>query len=221
MPSSKVDAPIPALVSLCGLDGSGKTTQTKVLQKRLQMAGYKVYYFHSISFSIATKIAQLLGRKKKQNSGESVTSASFLTILLRKIFLKIDLIRFRRLRQELRGKYDLILSDRYYYDTIVNLLYLEEIKIPDDNLHKHLPKTFLETHIPVPDLAFMMNIAPEKIMERENPPEQGIEYLHAKNRIYLKKAQDWNLQLINADNNKEKISQELYKEIKYLLDSRQ
>jgi hypothetical protein len=50
-------------------------------------------------------------------------------------------------------------------------------------------------------------------MSRENPPEQGIEYLRAKQVLFKQKISDWNMIVIDAEKDKEIIFQEILTKI--------
>jgi thymidylate kinase len=62
-----------------------------------------------------------------------------------------------------------------------------------------------ECFIPRPDKAFYIDVSPQKIMQRERKPDQGIEYLEAKERIFESKIKDWNLIVIDGEKNKNEI----------------
>jgi dTMP kinase len=195
------------LITISGLDGSGKSTQLNLLKKSLAKKEFRIKSFHMISFSIANKI---LKQKKKNSSPEkkSRVTANKKTIFLRKIALIIDVFRFRHfyLMNSYRNKYDFILTDRYFYDQIVNIKFLEKHKNFQSN---PFWQKIAEKYAVIPHYGFYLKINPEKILKRKRGVEQGAEYLSQKNAIFKYFANKWKLRLIDANLPKEKIHQKI------------
>ncbi len=197
------------LITFTGIDGSGKSTQLALLKARLEQEGKKVAVFHAIEFSAANKIRRLAKGEKAFVPGKekAVTRASFFSLLLRKCFLLIDILRFRSFKKNLERKgTDFLLSDRYFYDSIVNIEYLSL----DKTKSPHVYFASLAALIPRPDSAFYLRITPEEILKRDRVPEQGLEYLHKKfDLLEQKKEASWNLKTIDASKERNAVFDEL------------
>lgn len=205
------------IISISGLDGSGKSTQSKMLQEFLEKNNKKVYYFHAIQYSFPQALKRFLHLEKAQSDEKSgkiqtgekpgVTKASSLAIFLRKVAFIIDVLRFHFLKKKLaKREYDYMVTDRYFYDTIINISYLEKRNTPSR----------LEKYLPLADASFYLKIQPEAIMTRPRVPEQGLQYLKDKKKLYDMFGTLWSFQSIDASLPPEKLFEKILQQLKQL-----
>lgn len=207
------------IISISGLDGSGKSTQAELLKKHLESRGGRIFYFHAIEQSFAKKlqdfkkkyclICKLTGKCKTSSVEEkSVIKANWIQIQLRKMFLLIDILRFKNFIK--KAEFDYILSDRYFFDSAINIKYLSK---KDSSL-------FAEKFIPSPDLKIYLDAEPAIIMQRKRVPDQGIEYLQAKRNLLENNFNKYGLTKIDGNRNPEEIFEEILSEITKLQEAK-
>ena len=192
------------LITISGLDGSGKTTQLDLIEEKLKNK-FQVKRFHMVTFSIANKI---LKKKTFSNQPKAQKKAGFFGIFLRKIAIIIDVFRFRfyYLIKTNENKIDYIIVDRYFYDQIINIKYLD-LKNSWEN--QPFWQTVVENQLIQPQLKIYLQITPEKILERDRKIEQGEEYLINKNSLYDYFSKKWKLTRIDGKENKKEIQQKI------------
>jgi len=168
------------IITLSGIDGSGKSTQTSLLQKHLESLGKKVWYFHTVQFSVASKISG--NSKKLPGETKSIVSSNFFLTYIRTLFLLVDICRFRLKKKSLEHLgYNYIVSDRYFYDTMLHIANLKKRKIFSGTCFDNL----LFRLIPKPAYAFFLDVSPKDVLKRSRVPEQGKQYISEKYTLYL------------------------------------
>lgn len=185
------------IITISGLDGSGKSTQARFVQQCLHRNGARVRYFNATQFSIAHLLT--IGRARNADGKtHDVTQATPFAIWLRTIALFVDAVRFRVWISWLGGMRGVthIVSDRYFYDSIINIAYLSK--------KTYMP--WFRALIVPPTYAFLLSVPPDAIMTRDAPPAQGTDYLIHKDILYRDYARTLALRRIDGNRSQEVIA---------------
>jgi dTMP kinase len=187
-----------------GLDGSGKTTQTRLLVRRLRKKGYTAIATAEPSKGKIGKFIKehyLHGEKRSSSTVEALLFAAD---------------RFEHVQNEVKPCLDLgkiVVSDRYYYSSFAYQgaagLELEWIKnVNSKTIH--------------PDLALFIDVAPENVVERLKRKKSVMENMDTQKRardFYLKFVAEGELVRIDGNGSKEQIADLLLKEVLSFLGS--
>ncbi len=199
----KIKDNMPRVITVMGVDGSGKSTQARSVIESLEARGGKVFYFHALQFSIANK-----GKNSIVTPGDQkpVTSASWYKIQLRKVAFMIDCIRFEILLTRLaRDAYTHVVSDRYFYDYLVNIAYLSRSR----SLYS-FGVSLLGSLVHVPSHAFYLDVSSQTILSRERDVEQDAPYLEKKIDLYKKYATLWGITNIDGERSRDVVHQDIF-----------
>lgn len=183
------------LIVFEGIDGSGKSTQVKLLKEALEKRNIKVRVLSEPSDSIYGKEV-----RRKLSSGE------YTPLELYHLFVKDREISAKKIKSLLKDGY-IVIMDRYYISTIAyqGAQGISITKIIRD--HKKFPQ---------PNLIFILDIDPYIALSRLKAKDsfENIEFLKEVRRIYLSiprilKIPCCKIMIINAEKNPEKIHIEI------------
>jgi len=192
------------LISFSGIDGAGKSTQTRLLSKYLKKRGKKVKVTEEMFeyFLLRPLIGILrtatgspsngpVKRNKKNNLAKLWFIPAFLDIWISYIFKTRFVLK----------KFDFVIADRFYLDIWANLLY-----------YGYLPNwafTFFVKLLPKADKSLMLSIKPKSVLERENdfPPN----YYKEQAKIYKRLTGYVDFCIVDANKEPEKVFEEIRK----------
>jgi dTMP kinase len=176
-----------------GLDGCGKTTQTKLLVSRLKESYSAVYTAEPTNGKIGRFIKEYC--LAADNRGSSVVEA---------LLFAAD--RFEHVLTEIapavnEGK--LVVSDRYVYSS---LAYQGSAGLNLDWIKK------INEHAVKPDLALVIDVKPETVIQRLKPKRSVMENLETQRKVrevYLKFVEKGELVQVDGNAPKEKVADEI------------
>lgn len=177
-----------------GLDGCGKTTQTKILVNRLKKRSYNAVYTTEPSCG---KIGNFIRRYCLH--GEKRVSS-----VVEALLFAAD--RFEHVENEIipslkEGK--IVVSDRYVYSS---LAYQGATGL-DLNWIKNVNE-----HAPTPDLAIFIDVKPEIVVQRLKPKKSVMENIETQRRVrevYLNFAENGELVKVDGNRSKAEVAKEI------------
>jgi len=214
------------LVYLIGIDGSGKTTNAEQLVAE-GMNGYKILYMYCqyrpillLPFKIFAKLFLMKSTnefldydkyiKKKKDYTKKM---KFLTRVYSLVWYFDYILQawFHLLIIKSR-KADLIILDRYYLDSIVNLACLQDLNSQQMVNDAKLIGNFLQKA----DLHIFLDVSEENAFSRKNDI-QSVEYLKERRQKYFELAKQYNFKYINANLAKDIVYKKVKESIKNLV----
>ena len=183
-----------AFICIEGLDGCGKTTQAKIIAKKLSKSYNAIYTAEPSRGKIGTYIRKsyLYSEKRLSSVLEALLFAAD----------RIEHIETEVLPALNQGK--LVISDRYVYSS---LAYQGAAGLSLDWIEK------VNEHALQPDFAVFIDVDPKTVMHRLKPKKSVMENLETQQKvreIYLKFVEKGNLTRINGDQSKNGVAKELY-----------
>jgi len=193
-----------AFIVVEGLDGSGKTTQAKLLAAKLEKNYGAVYTAEpsrgKIGMFIRNRI--LYGESRPPTALEALLFAAD----------RIDHIQNEVSPELEKGR--LVITDRYLYSS---LAYQGSAGLSLDWIRA------VNVHALKPDLALFVDVAPEVVLKRLKRKKSVMEDLETQRKVrevYLKFVEDGELSRIEGDKSKNAVAEEVLKTVEALLKTR-
>ncbi len=182
------------LICVEGLDGCGKTTQAKILVRKLRRIGYNaVYTAEPTSGKIGRFIKRycLHGGKRVSNIVEALLFAAD---------------RYEHVATEIipalkDGK--IVVSDRYLYSS---LAYQGAAGLNLDWIRR------INEHVISPNLAIFLDVEPNTVIKRLKPKKSVMENLETQRKVrevYLKFVENGELVRVNGNRSKREVAKEI------------
>lgn len=180
-----------------GLDGSGKSTQAKLLAKKLSKAGYNAIYTAEPSQG---KIGKFIRKRLFEQARMPITAEALLFAADR-----IEHVQNQVAPALAEGK--IVVSDRYVYSSLAYQgsagLSLDWIEAVNANALK-------------PDLCVFIDVEPSVVLERLKRKKSVMENLETQQKvrdIYLKYVQKGELLQVDGGKSKPEVLEALYAEV--------
>jgi thymidylate kinase len=179
----------PFLMSFSGMDGSGKTHLVILLRRFFRRQGISYIYIHSVRDSFANRIAKKIPSSENLTGPKGQKKVSAFSVAVRKVTLFLDALYLRLRVQYAWRSYDVVVFDRYIYDRLVQLAYLQGKKTLDSGL-------WLVEMFPRPNLPLYLHITPDQAIERKKEvvdEGQDLDYFYHKYQLFEEGKGLWKL----------------------------
>jgi len=207
------------LISISGIDGSGKSTQFELLKKHFEISGFKIFYLwtrggSTPGINTLKSFLRLLAGKKLPPSGKSkqrdkifknlfiqrlwVTAA-----ILDLMYIYIFLIRWKLIRGYK------VICDRYLWDTLIDF----QIMFPELKIEKWFIWQLLSWFSPVPVkqvlLVIPLEVSIRRCEQKYDPFPDMPEIRKKRHDLYIHAAKDGKFFVIDAEQNSEDVLKEI------------
>jgi dTMP kinase len=209
------------LIALCGIDGSGKTTQIELLEKYLRRRGIRVkrIWFRWPAFFSYPFLAlcRLLGYTKWKTASRSnvryAERSFYKNIALAKLwpwFFTLDAFIYLFIQIKTRRILSYtILCDRFIPDIVVDIM----CEVRDYQLPKRLAGRLLLSLIPKNSKLIVIDVAENISYDRKNDIP-SINYLKERRKLYLTLAKTLKMSVINGEEEVSKVHKEILRSLR-------
>lgn len=215
------------IIILSGIDGSGKSTNIKLISNYLKSLKFTFFYIwtrggYTPIFLYMKSLARFIWGVKKLPSGNSEKRKKILkNNLISNLWVNIaifDLILYWGFF--LRFKmifYDVIVCDRYLLDTFIDF----EINFPNIKLNRNLLWFLLTKITPKPDLSLMLTIpfieSRKRLLSKKEPFPDDDKLALTRYKLYENYRYKYKYMVINTNLKMTLVTKKIKKEIKSLL----
>lgn len=210
------------LVCVTGLDGAGKSTLTNSVAQTLRDDGYDAVQVYGRYLPRASYLAIAIGRRTvfsnsdieddyedHQSEKEDVFSNDLLATAYESVVMADYVPQF--VWRVLRSLYthDIVICDRYVYDTLLTDLAGDVLAEPADAIDRY---RLYEDVFPTPDHEFYVSIPPAVSMERKDDVP-SIEYLEDRKTFYDEFAEAYDLSVLDGTDSIQQLTYQVVDEI--------
>lgn len=186
------------LISLSGIDGVGKSALASWIQERLAQAyGLDSHYVwckfgnHPLSRFRLARTAGRVGFGKPGATQREGERATFRLSVYGGTMLVFHLAQIALVVRRLLGRGDVVVCDRYIFDTMVDLQ--KELHYSKERVRGILDRRW----IPQPNTKLLLDLS-EQIALARKPSHRSVEHWHECRALYLDIAHDHGLTIVDA-----------------------